>query len=335
MIVQAGCEVRPLGVVFHLAPTFIFVLLLLPSFISALSSSGWHRGVFSISLCSPGPPSCEIFHGDIAEPNFLQLRLPLFYHHSHSAIHLQVWGNVNTVSTMPLCLLCWINRSTGRNFNQVEGESDLFDLGCTEGLQEKDKRQQQQPIKCYPFLILNLVRHSLGGQTVFSHSILLPPASASPAPHTLHGLIWQREMEDEYKRMQNAAEKPAFTALCVLRFCVIAVDQLSLHTCAHRAWSDDCCFSQPSWLECIYIVENLHKRWRNVLWSNDIFSDCSVPRKKCFFVFHEIDCSLCLAFGLTYSWVLYSCCWGKKWRGHYKLMFSVHCVSTFIDYMYD
>lgn len=132
-----------------------------------------------------------------------------------------------------LCLLCWINRSTVRNFNQVEDESDLFDLGCTAGLQEKDKRQQ--PIKCYPVLILNLVRHSLGGRTVFSHSILLPPASASPAPH----VAWPHLAERNGRRIQTHAKRCwktcIYSSVCVLLFCVIAVDQLSLHTCAHRA----------------------------------------------------------------------------------------------------
>lgn len=42
-------------------------------------------------------------------------------------------------------------------------------------------------------------------------------------------------------------------------FCVIVVDLFSLHTCAHGAMSDDCCFSQPSRLKTIYIVKDLHK----------------------------------------------------------------------------
>lgn len=35
LIAGASCEVRALALIFHLAPTFIFVLLLPPSFIAA------------------------------------------------------------------------------------------------------------------------------------------------------------------------------------------------------------------------------------------------------------------------------------------------------------
>lgn len=97
-------------------------------------------------------------------------------------------------------------------------------------------------------------------------SCLLPPPLTVPLPlpiptHVAWPHLAKREIADEYKHTNGCLRKPACRALCVLRliFCIIAVDLFSLHTRAHRAQRDDCCFSHPVRHTTIYIVKNLHK----------------------------------------------------------------------------